>query len=116
MARLETRGIALGVYAATISALLLLVLPVAIGVALLGLVTVVAYAAYPFLALKRGQRHLLVGEAAFLLLGIVFAVLGVVKNPAWIAVGLAIHGAVDLAHEHPLDFLVGRTPRWYTRF
>ncbi len=101
---------------AAITVTLLVVLPVKIGVGFVAMVSVVAYAAYPVLALKRGEPRLLVGESALLLLGLVLVVLGVVRHRAWLAGALGIHALVDLAHERPDDRLVGQTPRWYTRF
>ncbi len=116
MTQAEIRGVGLAVLAAAGTSALTFVLSFRAAVMFLGLITLVAYAVYPGLAVQRAEPRVLSAETMLLLIGVVSVAAGLLLHHAWIAAGLALHGAIDLAHERPARRLVSQTPRWYTRF
>ena len=114
--RNDVLGSALGVVSAGASAVFLLVAEVSVAVVVLAAITILAYAAYPAMAVVRGTRRMVGTEISLLFMGLALVAVGLAIHSAWIAIALAIHGIIDLAHERWAGRSVTDAPRWYTRF
>ena len=74
----------------------------------------VCYATYGGVALTRGGPRELRIENAFLGVGLVLVGLGLWHDPAWLALGWALHGGWDLLHRRDRHLLgVRGIPPWY---
>jgi hypothetical protein len=72
------------------------------------------YATYAGVALTRGGMREIQIENAFLGLGLLLVGVGLWHDPAWLALGWALHGGWDLLHRRDHHVLgVEGVPPWY---
>ena len=114
--RSDVRGVLVGAHCAVITVSFVLVVTPSVGIALLVLITIVAFAAYPAMALRRANARAIRTEVSFLVGGLALVGLGIAAHPAWIGIALGLHGVIDLAHERRVTTLFTRTSRWYACF